>query len=538
MENELALIDDFEVGVLDALGQVQSGITNPQQWLVDMIGGHTSSSGVKVGVDQALGLPAVWNSINLIAGHIAAMPLKVCRRTSLGAEDDTSHPAHRVLNVRCNTIQTPFTMKQTTMAHALLQGNGRMWINRNGLGQPTELIPMLPYCTTTVMLGGEKIHYYSPDPNYHGENLPYISTNNTYSGGTYIVPDSDVLHIPGLGYNGLWGWSLLDVARDVFGLDGAGLESQSYAFNNGGRPGLLLLAPKGQYRTYKEAEEFMAHYRRLHKGIDKTGRTALLRDGMTAQAMDPAPMDESLMALRQFSQKDIALLMGTEYLLGESSAVYKDLSDRMSAYVTNTLNKWMETWEQECWRKLLSYQQQQADSHFFKMDASSLLRGSPNALAEYTGQLRQQAVVNQNEVRRMHGLNEVPGLDSYDNPNTSSGAEESNDEEEQSQEEERPDALAQNFKTLIRYESREVVRKCTNDSPMDKLTKFYELYEAKLADLCAELDLPRWQANKHVEESKRQVLGVMSVTDPGNEAESIHSLDTQWEERAKELNYV
>ncbi len=304
-----------------------SGVTNPQPWLVDYFGGATSASGVKVSVESALALPAVWSSVNVIAGHMGQIPMEVRRRVPGGSEVAPNVPAHKLLNVAPNDVQSAFTFRQTLQAHALLWGNGRALILRNAVGQPVELIILQPSNTYTVMVDGEKWHCTYFEPNYIEDgSVPNYDNPRDPRTSTYKFPDRDVLHIPGLGWNGLWGYKLLSVAKNVFGLDDAGIQSAAYMFRNNGRPNLILEAPRGTLTTYKEAEEFLTWFRHAHEGIDNTAKTGLLREGITAKPLPMDAADAQYLESRRFSREDISLLLGTEYLMGQAAAAYCSLS--------------------------------------------------------------------------------------------------------------------------------------------------------------------------------------------------------------------
>jgi HK97 family phage portal protein len=522
-----------------------SGVTNPQPWLVDYFGGATSASGVKVTVESALALPAVWSSVNVIAGHMGQIPMEVRRRVPGGSEPAPNVPAHKLLNDSPNDVQTAFTFRQTLQAHALLWGNGRALILRNAVGQPTELIILQPSNTYTVMVDGEKWHCTYFEPNYIEDgSVPNYDNPRDPRTSTYKFPDRDVLHIPGLGWNGLWGYKLLSVARNVFGLDDAGIQSAAYMFRNNGRPNLILEAPRGTLTTYKEAEEFLTWFRHAHEGIDNTAKTGLLREGITAKPLPMDAADAQYLESRKFSREDISLLLGTEYLMGQAAAVYKDLAERQSAYVTNTLARWMETWEQEIRRKMLSEVQRSADSHFIQADARGLMKGSPNSLADYTAKMRTQGAMSGNEAREIHGLNSEPGLDDFSNPMVGQPAEPEEPETKESEEKEpEPDrelqnraqqALAYNFRSLINHEMRRVCAIAEKPNEfMAKLDAFYESFHGKLEATCSDLGIPVELATEHCEESQRQLLELSGVVVADGLKPAVVDMVANWEQRSE-----
>jgi HK97 family phage portal protein len=518
--------------IASAENQLQSGIESPESWLVEALGGGSnSSSGVPVNTTMVLGLPAAWRSIDLVSSQLGKMPAEVHRRSRDGAfKPIPDHPVERLLNRMCGALYTPFTLRQTMTIHALLEGNGRAFILRDPFGNPQSLTLMMPKQTYTIVINGEKFHVVFFTRDQYGDVLtPQIEEAmgrygdvpiRTGNGSFFTIPDKDVLHIPGLSYNGLWGVPLIYVARDAFGTDGAAHDAIAYQFRNGGRPGLLLTAPRGLFPTEKQAREFMAQFRSKHEGTENTGKTGLLREGMTAQMLQAQNTFAGLSDLNSASKSDIALLFGTEYLLGEVSAVYKDLQSRMTAFYQNTLDKWAETWEQECGRKLLNRGRYETGSLRVHLDPTAILRGTPNELADYTGKLRTQGLISGNEGRDYHSLPPVDELnDDYGNPAISTPndddteTETDNEPADDSETENRAQrAISRHFKSMIGHECRRVLQASETESGFfDRVESFYEGFETALAELCEDLLIDVDQARRHCEQSKQAIFEVAGV---------------------------
>lgn len=530
-----------------------SGVANPEPWLVNALGGGTtSSSGEQVTVKNTLGLPAVYSSVNLIAGHIASMPFRLVRRKGDGFEELTTHPAHRVLNIEPNELNTPFIFRQTIQAHSILAGNGRAWIERNELGQPVSLLILPPEATYSVMLNGEKWHSVYFDSNYIPAPIPFGAVDPGLRGdtrsGLYNIPDADILHLPAFGWSGLWGTSLVSLARDVFGNDLAGKKTTGFVFRNSGHPSLLLEAPPGLITTAKEADEFLTEFKRGHQGVDNAAKIGLLREGITATALPLSAGDSQFIESRKFSQEEIALLLGTEYLMGEASAVYKDLQERQSAYVTNTLSRWMHMWSDECSKKLLTPQQRESGNYDFRFDPRPLMKGSPNSLADYTGKLRQQGLISGNEGRELHNFNPVDdeALETYSNPNITNTEEPAAEESEETPANEtetedepqnrlRIDPLEYVFRELIAYETKRVKQFAKKPNFLDKCQVFYKTYEAQMVGKCRDLGLPEAVAEAHCEKSIAEIIELASLTGPDQLAASITDTADKWPKRAKEF---
>lgn len=535
-------VSDAEYGVIEALNRVTSGTANPEQWLIDVLGGRRSSTGVRVNTWSTLAIPTVWNSVKRIGGHVGMLPMTVKRRVGEGSEPADNHPGTRLLQRKPNHLQVPMTFRETLTLHALLEGNGRAWINRNALGQPIELVILKPEQTFGWMIEGEKYHSTWVPPEGYPPNASlaerYASIRRN-EGWQITIPDRDVLHICGMSYDGLWGIPLIQLMKDTFGLEIAGRDSAGHSFRNNGRPGLLLEAPRTVFRTEKEANEFMDNFNKAHQGVDNQGRTALLREGMTAHVMPLSGADAQFLESREFSREDIALIFGTEAVMGDASSVYKGITEQNAAYIQNCLNPWFEKWEQECNRKLLSQTQFDADSHFFHIDASNMLRGDSQSLAAYTASLRTQGVISGNEARRMHGLNPVPELsDDYANPAIATPEEQEAEEEPQEEPEQQDNQAAARLmvSAQLRFEQRRIREGARVDGNfLNWCEQFYRKFQAKLEGKAAAIGWDTERAAEHCRKSQDMILDAAGHVTPDGLAKAIDELTANWTDRIEEF---
>jgi HK97 family phage portal protein len=542
--------------------QLRSGIADPEDWLVEALGGSQSSSGVRVNVESVLGLPAAWRSIDLVSATLAKMPVEVQRKkANKGWEDIPDHPVERLLNRWCSGLYTTFALRQTMQIHALLEGNGRAYIDRDNAGIPLSLTIMMPNQTYTIVINGQKYHVVFFQKDQYGDVLTdevqasmESASRGEYSSGTggfYTIPDSSVLHIPGLSYNAPWGLPLIAIARDTFGNNQSAQDAVSYQFSNGGRPGLLLTAPRGLFPTEKQAREFMVQFRAKHEGVANAGKTGLLREGMTAETVAAQNTFTGLSDLTGASKSDIALLFGTEYLLGEISAVYKDLQSRMTAFYQNTLDKWAETWEQEAGRKLLVRQRYLNGSLRVHLDPTAILRGTPNELADYTGKLRTQGLINGDEGRKYHNLPPAGLTDDYGNPAISAPGMEDESEpaaEEAAEEDEAPNqnaenrgqrAVARHFTRMLDFERRRLIE-CSEEEGgfMAQVAEFYTGFEENLTDLCEDLLIDPAIAENHCDESRGAILDVAGCVGAQQLPTVVKTLTLDWEIRYEKFTNV
>ena len=390
--------------------QATSGVKNPAAWLLQSLGlSNESSAGIPVTAESILGIPEVWMAVSKISGHLAQMPID-CRHLegdgaySVPVKSDAGQSAIR----RPNDYFTKATIIEKWVVDALIYGNGRLYIERGINGQPKGLYPLQAADCTTVVSNGERWHTVSIDS---GSSIKPLQAE----GGTpsmYRIRDEDILYLMGTTRNGWWGENPIDLLRDAFGLAIAGQEASGSTFRNAGRPGLLLEAPRGAFRTAKEAQEFLSSFNSAHEGLDKQGKTGMIREGMKAQVLPNDTNATGYVQQRQFQRESVAMIFLLESVFGDNTgSTYKSVTERNAAYVTNCLGRWINKIQDECDSKLLSERQKSTRTYCYKMDTSCLFRHDRQAVAQYTQSMFSQGAVTPNEIREFHGLPPQEGAD-------------------------------------------------------------------------------------------------------------------------------
>jgi HK97 family phage portal protein len=385
-----------------------STLASPQRWLLDILRSNESDSGISVNGKTAISYPPIWYAVNKIGGHIGQLPLSVIQQDPNDRrikEKAVRHRGYKVMK-QPNELMTGPVFRETLQHHALLWGNGRAAIIRNNRQEPVELTILRPDCTKTVVVDGQKWHVVEqPD-----------------TGTKYKILDIDVLHIPGLGFDGISGYSVIEIARNSIGM---GLAAEKYGnrlYRSNATPGMVLEAPPGVFRDESEAKEFIDRWNEYHQGLDNVGRTALLREGIKATPLSMNGRDAQWVEQRKFQRQDAALIMLLEQILGDDSSVsYNSLEQKNLAYLINCLMRWIVKWEFELNGKLLSTRERDAESHYFKFNVAGLLRGSIKERFDVYEKARMMGILSANECRELEDLNPREGGDSYDNPATTAG---------------------------------------------------------------------------------------------------------------------
>lgn len=509
-----------------------TGLANPARWFTEVVT-LKSDAGVNVNAAAAIGYAPVWYAVNKIAGHVGQLPLSVHRRLERGSEMAKDHPAYVLVKTRPNRYQTAIQFKEQMMSHALLWGNARAAIIRDG-NRVVELLPLPPDRTQTCMVDGTKWHLLDLD-----KDDPIVARGGTRAGmqhgGKYKIPDQDCLHIPGLGFDGIAGISLIQVAKNVLGLGMASEKAANKAFANGSRPDVVLEAPDGVLNDDKDAKEFIDSWNSFHMGLDNAGRAGLLRDGIKATTLSMSAQDAQWIEQRRFQRQETALLFLLEQILGDDSSVsYNSLEQKNLAYLSNCLMRWLVKWEQECDEKLRSSRERDRDTHFFKFNVSALLRADSKTQMDTISGYIATRVYSPNEGRALLDLNPYEGGDTYENPAITPGSPGDEEESVMPEDANRRAVLAQ-LNHMIGVEAKRVLGAAGNKrNYVGWIDKFYEEWTETLGNTCDNLG-NRKAAEAHCEQSKEALLEVAGTVTPDGLADAVAELVETWPDRAEAL---
>lgn len=186
----------------------------------------STTSGKTVNERTAMQTTAVYACVRILAETIVSLPLHVYRCTDSGKEKAVAHQLYYLLHDEPNPEMTSFVLRETLISHLLLWGNAYAQIIRDGRGTVIGLYPLLPdRMTVDRSLNGELFYEYRKDTGY------------------VVLRPEDVLYIPGLGFDGLVGYSPIAMAKNAIGMAIATEEYGAKFFANGANPGGVLEHP-------------------------------------------------------------------------------------------------------------------------------------------------------------------------------------------------------------------------------------------------------------------------------------------------------
>jgi phage portal protein BeeE len=158
--------------------------------------------------------------------------------------------------------------------HALLHGDGRSAIVRNGRGEPSELILMRPDAWAIVVEPGRTIA---------GQNVPARKWHVRIDDPEARIADADCLHIMGLSDDGFAGLGVIEAAKQALGLAIAQQTRAVMSEKNGARLKFLLKAPPGAFRNEQDAKAFIDRFNEFHSGSENADKVGLIREGLAVE---------------------------------------------------------------------------------------------------------------------------------------------------------------------------------------------------------------------------------------------------------------
>lgn len=352
--------------------------------------GVEASSGVRVSRKSALAYDAVWRAVNLISTTVAKLPLIIHRRVGDGKVRATEHPAYRLLKNDPNPESTSFIFRQTMQGHVLLEGNAYAYIWREQSGKPTKLLLMDPDATYPIKINGV---------------LWYMTT---VDGELVKIHPDNVLHIKGLGFDGLCGYSVLSMARESLGLGLAARKFGSTFFKNGAKSSGILMYP-GRLKETAIAN-LRREWERHHAGTDNQHKLAILEEGVTYQPQTIPPNDAQFLETRSFSRVEVANWFSVPpHKLGDASkSSYNSLEQENQAWIDDGLDGCLCNWEGESRKKLLTEREKETDSHVVEFLREALLRANLAARGSYYRTAISGGWMNVDEARSRENMNPLP----------------------------------------------------------------------------------------------------------------------------------
>jgi len=344
-------------------------------------------AGVNVTNDTALTYSAVWACASVISRTMAMLPWGVFEKTPAGRRPVDSQVSW-MLNNRPNPEMTAFSMREALMVHVLTWGNAYAEIIHDLAGRPYELWPVAPD-RVTVERGQDGELQYRID----------------VEGRDIILPASRMLHIHGLGFDGISGFSPVRMAARSMGI-GMAQDVFSQAFYaNGTVFGSLLEMPGAMNAAQiKQAEDL--HNEKL-RGPDKAFNVRVAPAGVKVHQLSMPLTDAQFLESRKFSVTEICRWYGVppHKVADLERSTNNNIEHQGIEFVSDAIVPWATRLEQEANSKLFSYRVQ--GRVYTKISVNALMRGDAKSRADFYKSMTQMGAMSINEVRELEDMNSI-----------------------------------------------------------------------------------------------------------------------------------
>lgn len=356
-----------------------------------------TTAGKPVNEHTAMQMTAVYSCVRILAETLAGLPLHIYKyNDSGGKEKYLQHPLYRLLHDEPNPEMTSFTFRETLMSHLLLWGNAYAQIIRNARGEVIALYPLMPNKMTVDRdKNGRLFYLYQRSI----EDAPTLGKDSL----VYLDP-SDVLHIPGLGFDGLVGYSPIAMAKNAIGLAMATEEYGAKFFANGAAPGGVLEHPG----TIKDPQKVKDSWNAAYQGSTNSHRVAVLEEGMKYQQIGIPPEQAQFLETRKFQINEIARIFRVPpHMLADlEKSSFSNIEQQSLEFVKYTLDPWVVRWEQNMCRSLLMASEK--PTVFIKFNVDGLLRGDYVSRMSGYATARQNGWMSANDIRELENLDRIP----------------------------------------------------------------------------------------------------------------------------------
>ena len=361
-------------------------------------------TGRSVSEDKAFGFVPVLAAIRLRAETIASLPLPVYRRLPRGKQSAPDHRAYSLLHDQANPEMSSFVFRETMQAFLEGWGNAFAEIEYDQQGFPLYLWPLNPARMSVARDNGKLVYLYL-----------------TPEGTEQRLNRRQVFHVPGMGFNGVVGFSPIQMSRQAIALGLAAEEMAGRFYANDARPGVVLKHPNelSDNAAKRLAESFDA----THSGLSNKHRTAVLEEGMDIETVGFPAEDAQLIEQQKWSVEQVARIFNVppHMLHHLERATFNNIEEMGLNFVTYSLRPTLVRWEQQIKMQLLGAWPKGGEfiadtAHFAEFNVEGLLRGKASDRAAFLWQMFQMGAISPNEIRAIENRNAIDNGDEYFRP--------------------------------------------------------------------------------------------------------------------------
>ncbi|WP_127506253.1 phage portal protein [Paenibacillus humicus] len=361
--------------------------------VVERARGGQVHSGVKVNEESAMRFITVYSCVRVLAETMGTLPLGVYKKRPGGGADQASdHPVHELLYSLPNDEMTTVTWREQQLGSQALAGNCYSVITLDGRGRPADLYP-IPWTMVEPFrdLSDGKIKYRITD-----------------RGKQEVYPASAIFHVPGLGFDGIMGYSPIRMAAESIGVGLSAAEFAARFYGQGMNIG-------GVIEVQEELSE--AAYNRLRDDLEARGsglanswRPLLLEEGSKFSRIPMSFNDAQFIENRKFTRDEICGLFRVppHMIANLERSTNNNIEHQAIEFVQYSLMPYLVSWEKTINWKLFTPAERR-EGYYAKFNVSGLLRGDYKSRQEGLAQMRQNGVINANKWLEIEDMNPIDG---------------------------------------------------------------------------------------------------------------------------------
>lgn len=364
-----------------------------------------ADSGERVDEKSAMQIATVYACVRLLAETVAGLPLHLYRMKddTNSKERATDHPLYKLLYRQPNPEMTSFSFREVMMVQLLLWGNCYAQIIRDGRNGIISLYPLLPENMEIDRDEKGEIFY-----TYHAYTDEAPGENNK---DIYFRND-EIFHVPGMGFNGLVGFSPIAMMKNSLGTTLAVEKYGSSFFKNGAQPSGVLEHPG----VLKNPEKIRENWSAVYGGANNAHKVAVLEEGMQYKPISLPPEDSQFLSTRQFGVNEICRIFRVPPHMVQDldHATFSNIEHQSIDFVVHTLTPWLVRFEQAIIKDLLLPEEQ--DLYFPKFNVDGLLRGDYQSRMQGYATGISNGFLSPNDCRRLENMDLIPaekGGDDY-----------------------------------------------------------------------------------------------------------------------------
>ncbi len=354
-----------------------------------------STSGKAVTERSAMQMTAVYACVRILAESIAGLPLHVYQYNNKGGKEKAAeHPLFFLLHDEPNPEMTSFVFRETLMTHLLLWGNAYAQVIRNGRGEVTALYPLMSSRMRVDRDETGRLYY---------EYTRYGDEAGRPQCETVKLSPADVLHIPGLGFDGLVGYSPIAMAKNAIGMAMACEEFGAKFFANGAAPGGVLEHPG----VLKDPARVRESWNATFGGSGNANKVAVLEEGMKYTPISISPNEAQFLETRKFQIDEIARIFRVPpHMVGDlEKSSFSNIEQQSLEFVKYTVGPWVTRWEQSLERSLLAHAER--GRYLIKFNLDGLLRGDYESRMNGYATARQNGWMSANDIRELENMDRI-----------------------------------------------------------------------------------------------------------------------------------